>query len=187
MKNTRKGFTLVELLAVIVILAIIMIIAIPAVLSTMEQARQKTFSEYVTKVHNAANNFYLKNISFDTDAVGKTVSIANGTCYVYTLAQIGMTSTGDYQGAAAVCVKDTDIKVLVRLTDKNYHNKSVANSFGWWNFSDAGEVDVKTGLATGAATNFDDVDSVSSTALEAALGQKKTSALTDNKAGKATA
>ena len=38
MKN-KKGFTLVELLAVIVILAIIMIIAIPAVLQTMESAR----------------------------------------------------------------------------------------------------------------------------------------------------
>lgn len=178
MKNTRKGFTLVELLAVIVILAIIMIIAIPAVLSTMEQARQKTFSEYVTKVHNAANNFYLKNRSFDTTAVGTSVSITNGTCYVYTLAQIGMTSTGDYQGAAAVCVKDTDIKVLVRLTDKNYHNKSVANSYGWWNFSDAGEVDVKTGLGTGeytpASTNTD-----KAAALEAALGQTKTSTLTD--------
>lgn len=49
MKNTRKGFTLVELLAVIVILAIIMIIAIPAVLSTMEQARQKLLQNMLLK------------------------------------------------------------------------------------------------------------------------------------------
>jgi type IV pilus assembly protein PilA len=41
----KKGFTLVELLAVIVILAIIMIIAIPAVLNTMQTARKKSFME----------------------------------------------------------------------------------------------------------------------------------------------
>lgn len=188
MKDTRKGFTLVELLAVIVILAIIMIIAIPAVLSTMEQARQKTFSEYVTKVHNAANNYFLKNRNFDDELKGKSYSVTynstTGTCYVYDLATIGMTSTGDYSGSAAVCQIGTDTKVLVRLTDKNYHNKSVANAAGWWNFSDAGEVDVKNGLATGQATDFDDVNNVSATALQAALGQKKDSALTDNKAGK---
>ena len=52
MKKTNKGFTLVELLAVIVILAIIMIIAIPAVLETMQSARKKTFKEYAMKVTN---------------------------------------------------------------------------------------------------------------------------------------
>ena len=172
MKNTRKGFTLVELLAVIVILAIIMIIAIPAVLSTMEQARQKTFSEYVTKVHNAANNFYLKNKNFDTGIPkGKTV----GKCTVYTLAEIGMTSTGDYEGNAAVCVAGAsgdELKVLVRLTDKNYHNKSVANAGGWWNFSDAGEVPVSALDST--HKEFADT---TETMLTAALNQTRESDL----------
>jgi len=42
-KGKINGFTLVELLAVIVILAIIMIIAIPSVLNVTEQAKQKSF------------------------------------------------------------------------------------------------------------------------------------------------
>ena len=46
-KRNNKGFTLVELLAVIVILAIIMIIAIPSVLATMSTARKKTFEEFM--------------------------------------------------------------------------------------------------------------------------------------------
>ena len=167
MKDTRKGFTLVELLAVIVILAIIMIIAIPAVLSTMEQARQKTFSEYVTKVHNAANNFYLKNKNFDDVSAQKGTKV--GDCTVYTLNEIGMTSTGDYEGNAAVCTVGSDLKVLVRLTDNNYHNKSVPNAGGWWNFSDAGEVDVKTGIATGRK----DFDSTTEAMLNAALAQPR--------------
>lgn len=178
MKDTRKGFTLVELLAVIVILAIIMIIAIPAVLSTMEQARQKTFSEYVTKVHNAANNFYLKNRSFDETQVGTKLDVTGGTCYVYDLAQIGMTSTGDYTGNAAVCQIGTNTKVLVRLTDKNYHNKSVASADGWWNFTDAGEVSVKDALATGEKS----FGTTTSAMLEAALGQSRSTKAEDLKA-----
>ena len=50
----KNGFTLVELLAVIVILAVIMIIAIPAVLSTMKTAKSKGFMEYLQKVSNTA-------------------------------------------------------------------------------------------------------------------------------------
>ena len=43
MIRNNKGFTLLELLAVIVILAIIMIIAIPAVSNTLEMTRKKSF------------------------------------------------------------------------------------------------------------------------------------------------
>ena len=73
MKKTNKGFTLVELLAVIVILAIIMIIAIPAVLQTMKSARQKTFREYVTKVYTAAQNSYLSESTLGSGVTGKGI------------------------------------------------------------------------------------------------------------------
>ena len=46
----KNGFTLVELLAVIVVLAIIMIIAIPSVLDVMNTARKKAFVMYVDKI-----------------------------------------------------------------------------------------------------------------------------------------
>lgn len=55
-KLNKKGFTLVELLAVIVILAVIMVITIPTVLGSMGNAKQKaydsakkTIEEYVEK------------------------------------------------------------------------------------------------------------------------------------------
>ena len=46
----KKGFTLVELLAVIVVLAIIMLLAIPNVLSVLNVSRRKAFVEFVDKV-----------------------------------------------------------------------------------------------------------------------------------------
>ena len=55
-KLNKKGFTLVELLAVIVILAVIMVITIPTVLGSMRSAKDKsldaaigTMEEYVEK------------------------------------------------------------------------------------------------------------------------------------------
>ncbi len=53
-KLNRKGFTLVELLAVIIILAIVVGITIPAVLTTTKRAKEKT---YLSAADNAADWF----------------------------------------------------------------------------------------------------------------------------------
>ena len=53
-KLNRKGFTLVELLAVIIILAIVVGITIPAVLTTISSTRDKAFQ---TAADSAANWF----------------------------------------------------------------------------------------------------------------------------------
>ena len=43
-KKEKKGFTLVELLAVIVILAVIMVITIPTVLGNIKEAKQSAYN-----------------------------------------------------------------------------------------------------------------------------------------------
>ena len=112
-KNKIKGFTLVELLAVIVILAIIMLIAIPAVLDSLQIARRKAFVEYVNKVVNLSEKKYLD---------GLVTGDSTGTCYIYDIkTDLGLATTGDYKGYVLVALKDDNTyQYWVLLYDKNY-------------------------------------------------------------------
>ncbi len=58
MKN-KKGFTLVELLAVIVILAVILIIAIPQIMDTIKTTRLKTMEDSAKLIATNAEKDYL--------------------------------------------------------------------------------------------------------------------------------
>ena len=60
MKN-KKGFTLVELLAVIVILAVIILIAVNAVLPQMRKARRNSFIDEAINFAKAAETAYVSD------------------------------------------------------------------------------------------------------------------------------
>ena len=110
----KNGFTLVELLAVIVILAIIMILVIPSVLETMNTARRKSFALYIDKVVTAVQTQYVY------DANGGAIQGAGW--YVYDIqTDLGLTSTGSYNGYVTVNATDVDNpNYYIALWDKNY-------------------------------------------------------------------
>lgn len=58
MKNNKKGFTLVELLAVIVVLAIIILIAMPSVMSAMDKARRNALVTEATEIAKVAQTAF---------------------------------------------------------------------------------------------------------------------------------
>lgn len=60
MKN-KKGFTLVELLAVIAILAILVIIALPNVMNMYNKAQKETFLTEAKKVYSESEKKYISN------------------------------------------------------------------------------------------------------------------------------
>ncbi len=110
MKKDNHGFTLVELLAVIVILAIIMIIAIPAVLNTMESARKKTFLEYIDKVGTTAQS------KFVSDQLKGELTISSNIVYDVNK-DLDLSNTGKFKGYVLVNDKS---EVFITLHDEQY-------------------------------------------------------------------
>ncbi len=120
MKKKQNGFTLVELLAVIIILAIIMIIAIPAVIEALNKSRKQTFFEYAQNVRMKAEQQYIQDLDLNKERTD---------CYVYDIKKdIGLGDTGSFDGwvkvrrehassgnkAAITSIKATDIIQAVK-------------------------------------------------------------------------
>lgn len=74
--NSRRGFTLVELLAVIVVLAIVMLIALQAVLPAMDSARRQTFAIEANGAIDAANTYFMSSM-WVSDAGRESLPIGN--------------------------------------------------------------------------------------------------------------
>ena len=62
----KKGFTLVELLAVISILAILVIIALPNVMGMFNQAKQNSFTTEIKEIYKVAQQTWMSDSMFDT-------------------------------------------------------------------------------------------------------------------------
>ena len=103
-KLKKKGFTLVEVLAVIVILGIIMIISVPSVFSTLETARKKTFLEYVDKIINTGKS---KWILYSSNPYPQPEDM---NYYMFDLKEdLGFDNMGDYVGMFVVMECDDTV------------------------------------------------------------------------------
>ncbi len=109
----NKGFTLVELLAVIVILAIIMVITIPSVLDVLSSARKRAFVQYVDKVVGLSQKKYLE---------AATLGQSSTICYIYNIeSDLGLDNTGDFKGFVLVApTDDSNYQYWVLLYDDNF-------------------------------------------------------------------
>ena len=59
--NNKKGFTLIELIAVIIVLSIIALIATPIVTGIMESSRKKAYDNIVTNIEDSAYKYSIYN------------------------------------------------------------------------------------------------------------------------------
>ena len=62
----KKGFTLVELLAVIAILAILVIIALPNIMSLFNEAKKNSFSNELKELYKTAQNQWMTDSMVNT-------------------------------------------------------------------------------------------------------------------------
>ena len=75
-KNMKNGFTLVELLAVIVILAIVLVIAVPKVMSVIEDSKKATLESTAKMIASSAEKAKVQNSVLGKDATITCDSVA---------------------------------------------------------------------------------------------------------------
>jgi type IV pilus assembly protein PilA len=99
-KKSEKGFTLVELLVVIIIIGILAVIALPNFLNQSAKAKQAEAKQYIGAINRVQTALRVQNASFastfDTLAIGALVgstSVASTTNYSYTITGITDTAT----------------------------------------------------------------------------------------------
>ena len=110
-KKTNRGFTLVEVLAIITILAIIMLIAIPSVLDVIAKSNRVSFNEYVEKLGNiAAQKYWKENINDKDDG-----------CYIYNIQNdLDIDNTGSFKGYVLINSINDDTKYYITLWDNDH-------------------------------------------------------------------
>lgn len=119
MKN-KKGFTLVELLAVIVVLAIVMGIAAVAITNVLDSTRKNAYVASAKQYIEGAKSLVEAEVVDRMFATGETTYLKKcekDQPYDITIANIKLKSGGDSPYGAAF--DTTNSKVVVKVTDSN--------------------------------------------------------------------
>ncbi len=119
-KLNKKGFTLVELLAVIIILAVVVGITIPAVLTTVDDARKKAgadaaaiMADWVDKQYGLVSIGFGGEDSAFTGICGNTgTSCVGDTGYSFTGNATNKTKEEAFIVSAGLKVADIDVSSL---------------------------------------------------------------------------
>ena len=75
----KKGFTLVELLAVIAILALLIIIALPNIMSLFNSSKKESFTTEIKTIARAAEQQWMNDSMFETNDM-VYARVQNETC-----------------------------------------------------------------------------------------------------------
>ena len=111
----RKGFTLVELLGVIVVLAIIALITTPVVLGVIESTRKGAFVDSVYGLIETTNIYYTKNMQ---DIAGEKRFTCNGT--VCTNGNDTLSFKGKVPIGGSITLKENAAILVEYITDGTY-------------------------------------------------------------------
>jgi type IV pilus assembly protein PilA len=133
-KKGEKGFTLVELLVVIVIIGILTAIALPSFLNQTAKAKQAEAKQKVSSILKTQQSWRTENASFATVitdlALGTLEGAATAPVYTYAISVIGDSSTST--GATAKS-NDVSVKSYSGRVDVTNQVVSTGGSSKVWN------------------------------------------------------
>ena len=122
LKNNKKGFTLVELLAVIIVLSLILVLIVPNVLNNMNNARRRTVAMYGQILVSNAQTIYQNFILMGTEDADSSRlipnSTSNPTSYCININQLGLQNTGTYVGYIIITPSTAGVQYDLHMTDK---------------------------------------------------------------------
>ncbi len=129
MKWNNKGFTLIEILAVVVIIAVIMILVIPNILGTMKTTKKQALKEYAMKSFNEAQKLY-ESEEFSKIQHGSSDSDFQTNTYGYVITLSTLESIQDkYKGCVLIAPgNNNEYFMFIYITDGDYMYKNVIKS-----------------------------------------------------------
>lgn len=117
----KKGFTLVELLGVLVLLSIVMLIAIPNITSILEKNKRETYLSDATKLIALAKTKV---------ATGKIDKPATGTIYKVTLGYLGTNDVKNDPDGEKYDVNNSYVIIFRKDDELKYYVNLVSNNSG---------------------------------------------------------
>lgn len=121
----KKGFTLIEILAVVVIIGTLMLLIIPVAIGVIDDAKQSTYNSQTKSIENAARS-YIAEYGITISSLDNT----NGTTTL-TLRQLVEEGYLDLPIKNAKTNQDYDLDtttiLVTKLANKNYSYVVTAN------------------------------------------------------------
>lgn len=138
--NYRSGFTLVELLAVIVILAVLILLALPTVLRIMDTAKKNSLKTEGLSLINAAETKYAAEGALGIDTDTECIEYKEGTN------GNGLKNYMEYKSGYTAIIKKTGDSFTINISDGTFKIVGLTKA-------NQKEVEITEGtLATGEST-----------------------------------
>lgn len=120
-KKNNKGFTLVELLAVLVILITILTIAIPSITASVERNKKNIFNKKIDIIEAQAESF----VNLYKNKFSDYSLFSSGSCCIdiVEIEEVGLLSSDDLKDA-----DDKEIIGFVCYDDNQYEYSNVLNA-----------------------------------------------------------
>lgn len=75
--NKNKGFTLVEVIGVVLILSLVLIISVPSLTRTLKKNEQKKYNAYLDNIVLASENYFVRKVLKEESVDSYTITLGD--------------------------------------------------------------------------------------------------------------